>query len=451
MLLHFPSSGSRRTVAPRLASRKAESPSAPARFSEGVIEGTHMGKKRLRKNDDLPDNLYPNGNRFTYRHPISKERFSLGSDREYAIDNATRINSELALARHGKLAYADKILMAPAVQTEPGAAPPNKKTIADLIDSFNEEDVPNKDWSKKTAYNKTVKLEKFRSLVGTKRVFNFSVQDANEFLKAATASPRNRQQYRELGMQLFRRAGNNGWVRDGSANVFEATIVYGQERQRIRLTTESFTAIRAVAPYWLQNAMDAALYTLLRRSDIVGLRMKDMAEETGRDNVKMSVLYVIPQKTEGTTGVKMRMRLRPEALEVFKRCRDNVLSPFVIHRQPERRKAQDQRAEAREHHTQVLPEQLTKAFRKARDLAVALDGKPFFAGMGDDETLPTFHEVRSLGIARYYRMGLSKPQIQLIAGHASIEMTEHYLEGHDLPWVDVDVGMEMAGMTEAGA
>ena len=49
-------------------------------------------------------------------------------------------------------------------------------------------------------------------------------------------------------------------------------------RQRARLTTDAYTAIRAHAPAWLQRAMDLSLLTLLRREDVASLRFADVRD-----------------------------------------------------------------------------------------------------------------------------------------------------------------------------
>lgn len=43
------------------------------------------------------------------------------------------------------------------------------------------------------------------------------------------------------------------------------------ERKKQRHRLEGYQAIRAIAPNWLQNAMNIALLSIQRRSDMVGL------------------------------------------------------------------------------------------------------------------------------------------------------------------------------------
>jgi hypothetical protein len=84
------------------------------------------------------------------------------------------------------------------------------------------------------------------------------------------------------------------------------------------------------------------------------------------------------------------------------------------------------RATAREHHTQVLPEQLSRAFAQARLDAGIVGANP-----------ATYHEIRSLGGALLREIGWSVAQVQTIMTHTSEAMTELYLGGHELPRTEV--------------
>lgn len=46
---------------------------------------------------------------------------------------------------------------------------------------------------------------------------------------------------------------------------------------------------------------------------------------------------------------------------------------------------------------------------------------------------PTLHEIRSLGASLYREAGWPEGQVQLLLGHSDIQMTRHYLEGHEAP------------------
>ena len=127
--------------------------------------------------------------------------------------------------------------------------------------------------------------------------------------------------------------------------------------------------------------------------------------------------------------MKLKIKIGEQLNTPLSQARDSVVSPYVVHRLPDQARPSDKRATARVHHTQVMPEQLTRAFQDARDAA----------GVGGDSP-PSFHEIRSLGGALLSESGWSLEQVQTLMGHSSASMTEHYLEGHDMPWLEVGSG-----------
>ena len=144
-------------------------------------------------------------------------------------------------------------------------------------------------------------------------------------------------------------------------------------------------------------------------------------------------LWVVPGKTEGSTGARLRIELDGDLPAVIARCRDGVLSPYLIHRLPEKARPRDLRAKTREHHTQVLPEQLSRAFADAR-IEAGIDG----------ENPPTFHEIRSLGGALLRKSGWTVEQVQALMTHSEAAMTEHYLDGHEVSWTRVRTSIKLS-------
>lgn len=108
----------------------------------------------------------------------------------------------------------------------------------------------------------------------------------------------------------------------------------------------------------------------------------------------------------------------------------------MVHRLQAKARPQNLRAKERSHHTQVLPEQLSRAFADARDEAKITGDNP-----------PTFHEIRSLGGALLQDAGWTLQQVQVLTGHSSETMTKVYLEGHDSPWQDVRTGITIHALS----
>lgn len=113
------------------------------------------------------------------------------------------------------------------------------------------------------------------------------------------------------------------------------------------------------------------------------------------------------------------------------RCRDGIPYLYIVHRLPNRIRARHQRSTQKGHHTQIARPQASKAF------TALLRRCPFFEGV---ENPPTLYECKSLGIAQLRNSGWSKGQVQRLAGHRSVQMTEHYAKGHEAPFDEVGIG-----------
>jgi enterobacteria phage integrase len=327
-------------------------------------------------------------------------------DREKAFTAASKLNAMLMPSND---------LVARVV--EPG------ETIDDAIKVFRMEDMPGRGWARKTAELYESILNRMSALIGKQEVVAITVRDCATFVKEVTESSRARQQFRLALQWVLACAVEEGWIEANPALQTRKAIY---KRSRNRLTKDIYDAIHHKAAPWLQNAMDFSLLTLLRREDVVSLRFADV-----HDNA----LWVVPGKTEGTTGARLKIGIEPDGdlAVLVARCRDSVVSPYLIHRLPDRAQANDKRAKSRAHHTQVLPEQLSRAFADARDDA-GIDG----------DNPPTFHEIRSLGGALLREAGWTVSQVQTLMTHTSEAMTEHYLGGHEAPWTEVQTGVKLA-------
>lgn len=360
-----------------------------------------MGRKRTVGHRDLPANLYPNRGGWKYVHPVTKKPHYWSVPKQSAIDTAKKLNAIL-LTRTDLVA---KVLG-------------DGQTVKDAIKVFRTDDVPHRKWAEKTADEAEIKLRKIERDIGSRELSSYSIRDAAQYLKDVTDSSRARQQYRNLLIWVWACAIEEGWC---DTNVFSQTRRPKSNRQRQRLTIEAFSKIKGNAEPWLQRAMDLALATLLRRADICTLKFTDIRD---------GVIYVQPQKTEDSTGVRLAIKMDDELVTLIGACRDNVASPYVIHRLPERLKPMHQRASNRAHHTQVLPEQLTRAFDEAREASKLFE---------DHDNPPTFHEIRSLGGEIKKAKGWTLQQVQALMGHSSEEMTKHYSAGHEKPWTEIQL------------
>ena len=122
--------------------------------------------------------------------------------------------------------------------------------------------------------------------------------------------------------------------RPNRAEVFNEAKTYKDQRisapalGRKRYTAEGLKAIREKAPVWLQNAIDLALITTQRRTDILDMRF---------DGVRDGYLYLVQKKTaKASDAAWIRFRVTPELQAVISRCRVDTASPYLVHQKPDR-------------------------------------------------------------------------------------------------------------------
>lgn len=265
-------------------------------------------------------------------------------------------------------------------------------------------------------------LQKIEREIGHAKVSEIRTVHLREYLDSLD-SDNLRVRYRARLCELFDTAMAVGMRDDNPARPLRTPK---GEVLRERLSQESYEAIYGMAEDWLQKAMDLGLQTLQRREDLVLLEWSDIWD---------GALHVAQGKSGGNR--RLAIKIGPELQAVLNRCRDGIDSPFILHRLPEKARPHGMRAKKRQHHTQIMPEQVTRAFGKAFERS----GVKVSAG----KTRPTFHEIRSLGISEYRHMGWTEEQVQDLAGHEDAKMTRHYMDGHEPPWEHVGSGLKLGG------
>ena len=357
--------------------------------------------RRKTENRYLPPNLYTHPKGFRYRRPDGSWCY-LGHDKTKAIEAALAAN--LHYSPKGNLF--DKII------------DDNDRSFADVIEEYLKTKLPQFDIADETRKNREYALRKIQlSELGKIRVDEITTRDLYLFL-AAQSTDWVRQNRRAMFLQLFSWAIQTGLRHDNPATALERPKA---KRSRQRLSIEEFNILRKLAPLWLQNAMDLGLHTLQRPGDVLMMRWEDVTSNS---------LRVIQKKT----GKKLEIEIGAPLRKILDRCRDEVLSPFIIHRLPEKLRPRGMRAKSRQHHTQVLLEQAEREFDQVR-IASGLYSR--------NSSPPTLHEIRSLGSALYRETGWPEGQVQLLLGHSEVQMTRHYLEGHEAPWEQITAGLKL--------
>jgi hypothetical protein len=364
-----------------------------------------VARRRKASNRTLPPNLYLGSHgHYKYRRPDTGKYYSLGTDRNEAVSAAKQLNSMLMSGRD----LVEKVIGGSCL-------------FSNFIDQFESKVMPERNLAIQTINEYKRKFIYIIKDLGKKPVDEISVLDIAEFLKQFPPVLSNR--YRSLLSLIFKYAVAHGVCNDNPANKTISRKIY---KKRKRLTIEGYAAVYEKADQWLKNAMEIGLHTLQRCEDIINLKFTD---------IKDGYLYVIQQKTK-KHGDKAYIRAKIEISlqKIIDRCKDSMLSPYLIHRRPDRLSKQNAKAKSKKHYTQVTAEYLSKAFSAIRDQL------GMFSKMDPDER-PTFHEIRALGIKLYKEAGKDP---QKLAGHFNSKMTEKYLEGHGINWTDTIAGLDLS-------
>lgn len=198
-------------------------------------------RPRNKANKSLPQNLYFDSRRSTYRYrrPTDGKWFQFGSDRIKAIDAAKQLNLEF-------MRGADLIGAVMGSTSE---------SFAGFLDAYERDVLPPRELAKGTLGLYAVHFRRFRKQFEGKAVDQITIRMIAEMLDALT--PRTANQCRALLIDIFNHAAAKGLCPDNAA---ASTINRIEKKQRKRHTVEGLKAIREKSPFWLQNAIDLAHY-----------------------------------------------------------------------------------------------------------------------------------------------------------------------------------------------
>lgn len=374
-------------------------------------------RPRLKINKGLPQNLYFDKRRSTYRYrrPTDGKWFQFGSDRLKAIDAATQLNFTFMQGADlvtGVLGAAGK-----------GNVASTGDAFSTFLDQYEAKILPPRELAKGTLELYAVHFRRFKAVFGDKPVDGITTRMIAELLDSLT--PRSANQSRALLVDIFNHAASKGLCPDNPA---ANTINRIEKKQRKRHTVEGLKLIREKSPAWLQNAIDLALITAQRRTDILDMKF---------EGTKDGYLYVVQKKTaKASDAAWIRFAITPELQAVIARCRDATVSPYLVHRMPDRMK--QKQAQTKDHWTKVEERYLTRAFKDAREAANC------YAGWSEAE-MPGFHEVRALSLHLYKKAGKDG---QKIAGHATEGMTKNYQKDHaEVIWSDACPDLNISEIT----
>ena len=353
-----------------------------------------MTPKRARRTQDLPPYLHEQDGVYIYRNRGHNLYARLGSDRKRAIAAARKVNERL-LAKQAAQDLEDKI-------------EGTEFSFATALDHYLAKRKA-RGLAQGTLDNDGWKAKRYRKLWGSRDIRDIQTLEITQQLEELTASAYPK--HRDFLVGVWSIAVARGVV---TSNVAEGTLREAPPaRARERLDYDLFIAVRDhdSAPAWLRNAMDLSLLTLQARQELVNMQYSD---------VKDGRLHIIRQKTEKKTDKAfMALEVTPELRQLIGRTHDGLLSPFVLHNRPRRRKPN--KRFPRKHWTQLTPDQLTREFARIKKLVAP-------------EVNTAFHEIRSLGAFLLRKQGVDEAQVQALLGHSSVKMSRYYMSGHEIEW-----------------
>ena len=145
----------------------------------------------------------------------------------------------------------------------------SSESFATFLDTYERDVLPPRELAKGTLGLYAVHFRRFRKQFEGKAVDQITIRMIAEMLDAIT--PRSANQSRALLIDIFNHAAAKGLCPDNPA---VSTINRIEKKQRKRHTVEGLKAIREKSPAWLQNAIDLALITAQRRTDILDMRFE---------------------------------------------------------------------------------------------------------------------------------------------------------------------------------
>lgn len=385
-------------------------------------------RPRKRENRNLPDYLLFDKATGKYRFTlITGKRKSLGSDRVMAIAIAKEYNLRMRPER------------SPSIENlvrESGGINGEAKPFSQYAQSILERAIKDENPSPDTLamwLNDIVRVKEFFADIYS---CDIELEHVNAYIKKyhneASANVQNRKV--SFLKKLFSYAVDESLMMDNPAERKKMRRV--DKKIRRRLSIDDYLKIHRAAPLWMQTAMDLALQTTHARLEVSRIRysIKHPAEGicgcVWFDEPKGDIygtLYIHRQKVQHKEASHVAIPVGPVLKEIIEHSRDNVASPYVVHRLPLKRS--NPTSKEVKHPTQVAPDYLSRSFSALRDQVGVAATLP-------EEQRPTFHEIRALSAFLFNKQGID-PQGRM--AHSDAKSTKIYTENH-IDWVYVPHG-----------
>ncbi|EAA8568962.1 recombinase [Salmonella enterica] len=384
-------------------------------------------RPRKREYRHLPEYLIFDKDRSVYKFTlITGKKKNIGKDRAVAIAIAREYNLRMRPTN------------VPSVEIlvrESGGVTGEAKPFAEHVDHIMERAIENERPSQNTLddwNNDALRVKEFFISIPA---CDIELEHVNAYINHYHAEASANVQNRKVSFlkKLFSYAVDESLMLDNPAT--RKKMRRTEEKKRQRLSLDNFKAIRHAAEPWLRTAMDLALQTTHARLEVSRIRYSIREPKDGicgcvwleqPENGIYGTLYIHRQKVQKKEASHVAIPIGEELKRIIDDSRDNVASPFVVHRIPER---QVKRSKEVSHPTQVAPDYLSRSFSSTRDKLGLCDNLPM------DER-PTFHEIRALAAHLFDQQGID-PQGRM--AHSDAQSTKIYTQNH-INWVVVPHG-----------
>ncbi|UDN37407.1 tyrosine-type recombinase/integrase [Proteus sp. NMG38-2] len=373
----------------------------------------------------MPDFLYYDSSKKQYRLTLTNDiRKCIGADKAKAIAIAREYNN---IMRPEKCVSVNSLIIDSGGQY--GEALPFSEHLDKLFSRIINDEQP----SKSTLNDWTNDLERVKSFFKDIPSNEISLEHVNGFINEYHSEASANVQNRKVGFlkKIFSYAIDESLMFDNPAERKKMKRVDGKKRRR--LSYDDFLKIRASAEPWLKTAMDLALQTTQARLEVSRIKYNIKAPKEGicgcvwyeePKNGIYGMIYIHRQKVQYKEASHVAIPIGKALKEIIDNSRDNVASPYIVHRLPTR--IPNKVSKEVNHPTQVAPDYLSRAFSALRDRVGVASHLPL------DER-PTFHEIRALAAFMFKQRGFD-PQARM--AHSDAESTKIYTENH-VQWVEM--------------
>nr|ELR5113197.1 recombinase [Providencia stuartii] len=383
------------------------------------------GRPRKREFRHLPDFLYYDKAEKQYRFTlVNGVRKSIGADKAKAIAIAKEYNN---------IMRPEKTVSVNALIVDSGGKNGESLPFSEHLDKLFSRMVNDEQPAESTLSDWNNDLERVKTYFNDISPIEVTLEHVNGFINEFHAEASANVQNRKVGFlkKIFSYAMDESLMFDNPAERKKMKRVDGKKRRR--LSYDDFIKIRASAEPWLRTAMDLALQTTQARLEVSRIKYNIKTPKNNtcgcvwfdeeKDGI-YGMIYIHRQKVQHKEASHVAIPIGKKLKEIIDNSRDNVASPYIVHRLPIR--LPNKISKEVNHPTQVAPDYLSRAFSELRDRVGVAANLPL------DER-PTFHEIRALAAFMFKDQGYD-PQARM--AHSDAESTKIYTENH-VEWVQV--------------